>query len=60
MMAFLKRLLFPPPAVIEDETLEWLDREERRQMEEVRDRLDRVRDQLLTIDRRRHERPTQW
>lgn len=35
--------------------LEWLSREEARQIQEVRERLERIRGQLMTIDHRRNE-----
>lgn len=36
-----------------DTNTEWLEREEQRQLQEVRDRLNRVKQQLWEIDRRK-------
>jgi hypothetical protein len=50
--------LFAPKADrdLEDQQQAWLDREEDRQIEEVRARLDRIKEKLAGIDDRRAQR----
>jgi len=59
-MRRLSNLLRPRQAFTEtdERSAAWLDHEEQRQMDEVRERLDRVREQLRSIDRRRSPRGT--
>ncbi len=56
MQWILSRLHLTPESVAESTAAAWLDREEQRKLEQVRARLERVSETLMSIDRRKEPR----
>lgn len=54
--AWFQRWCPSEPQTLHAQDAAWMDREEARQMQELRERLNRVREQLSLIDRRKSER----